>query len=67
MILKIFDISNDDVPSMLSSILNETSEAIIAKAKESRTELKIAQANIELAKRIYKLLEELIYLFLGIL
>jgi outer membrane protein len=48
---KNFDISNDDVPSMLSSILNETSEAIIAKAKESRTELKIAQANIELAKK----------------
>ena len=48
---KNFDISEDDVPSMLSTILNESSEAIIAKAKASRTELKIAQTNIELAKK----------------
>lgn len=48
---KNFDISEEDVPSMLSTILNESSEAIIAKAKASRTELKIAQTNIELAKK----------------
>ncbi|CCG52362.1 Probable outer membrane efflux protein precursor [Flavobacterium indicum GPTSA100-9 = DSM 17447] len=48
---KNFDISEDEVPSMLSTILNESSEAIIAKAKASRTELKIAQTNIELAKK----------------
>ena len=46
-----FDISNDDMPSMLSNILNETPEAIIAKAKESRTELKIAQTNLAIAEK----------------
>jgi outer membrane protein len=44
-----FDISEDDMPTMLSTILNETPEAIIAKAKENRTELKIAETNVALA------------------
>jgi outer membrane protein len=46
-----FDISEDDMPSMLSTILNETPEAVIAKAKESRTELKIAETNVALAQK----------------
>lgn len=46
-----FDISNDDMPTMLSTILNETPEAVIAKAKESRTELKLAKANLEIANK----------------
>lgn len=48
---KNFDINEDDVPSLMSTILNESSESIIAKAKASRTELKIAQANMDLAKK----------------
>lgn len=46
-----FDISEDDMPSMLSTILNETPEAVIAKAKENRTELKIAETNLALAEK----------------
>jgi outer membrane protein len=46
-----FDISEDDMPTMLSTILNETPEAIIAKAKENRTELKIAETNVALAEK----------------
>lgn len=46
-----FDISDEDMPSMLSTILNETPEAVIAKAKENRTELKIAQTNLAIAKK----------------
>ncbi len=46
-----FDISEDDMPSMLSTILNETPEAVIAKAKENRTELKIAETNVALAQK----------------
>jgi outer membrane protein len=46
-----FDISEDDMPSMLSTILNETPEAVIAKAKENRTELKIAETNVALAEK----------------
>ena len=46
-----FDISEDDMPSLLSTILNETPEAVIAKAKENRTELKIAETNLALAEK----------------
>lgn len=46
-----FDISENDIPSMLSNILNETPEAVIAKAKENRTELKIAETNLALAEK----------------
>ena len=46
-----FDISEDDMPSMLSTVLNETPEAVIAKAKENRTELKIAETNVALAQK----------------
>ncbi|MEY4835444.1 MAG: hypothetical protein RI980_1559 [Bacteroidota bacterium] len=46
-----FDISEDDMPTMLSTILNETPEAVIAKAKENRTELKIAETNVALAEK----------------
>jgi outer membrane protein len=46
-----FDISEEDISSMLSTILNETPEAVIAKAKESRTELKIAQTNLAIAEK----------------
>ncbi len=46
-----FDVSDEDMPTMLSSILTETPEAVIAKAKENRTELKIAQANLAIAEK----------------
>jgi outer membrane protein len=46
-----FDISEDDMPTMLSTILNESPEAVIAKAKENRTELKIAETNVALAEK----------------
>lgn len=46
-----FDVSEEDMPTMLSAILTESSDAIIAKAKENRTELKIANTNIEIAKK----------------
>jgi outer membrane protein len=46
---KTFDVSADDMPSMLSSVLNESSEDIIAKAKQNRTDLKISKSNEELA------------------
>ena len=46
-----FDIAEDNIPGMLSVIENETSEAIIAKAKESRTELKIAKTNMDIAQK----------------
>lgn len=46
-----FDISEEDMPILLSNILSETPEAVIKKAKESRTELKIAQANLAIAEK----------------
>ncbi|OGS80740.1 MAG: transporter [Flavobacteria bacterium RIFCSPLOWO2_12_FULL_31_7] len=46
-----FDVSDEDMPTMLSTILSETPEAVIAKAKENRTELKIAQANLAIAEK----------------
>ncbi|SEQ14244.1 TolC family protein [Flavobacterium urocaniciphilum] len=46
-----FDVSEEDMPTMFSTILTESSDAIIAKAKENRTELKIANTNIDIAKK----------------
>lgn len=46
-----FDVSDEDMPTIMSTILTEKPEVIIAKAKESRTELKISNANIEIAKK----------------
>lgn len=46
-----FDVSDEDMPTIMSTILSESPDAIIAKAKESRTELKISNANIEIAKK----------------
>ena len=46
-----FDISEEDIDIFESEVLSETTDAIIAKAKEGRTELKIAQSNLELAEK----------------
>lgn len=46
-----FDIAEDNIPGMLSDIENETAESILAKAKETRTELKIAKANLDIAQK----------------
>ncbi|WP_329807100.1 TolC family protein [Flavobacterium facile] len=46
-----FDVSDEDMPTMLSTILSETPEALITKAKETRTDLKISNTNIEIAKK----------------
>lgn len=46
-----FDISDEDIPAMLSTVLTESPETIIAKAKENRTELKIAEANLAVAEK----------------
>ncbi|WP_130733529.1 TolC family protein [Flavobacterium sp. J27] len=46
-----FDISDDNVDIFESAILSENADAIITKAKESRTEIKIAQSNLEIAKK----------------
>ena len=48
---KSFDISDNDVSILESPVLNETAENIVNKAKESRTELKIASSNLEIAKK----------------
>lgn len=47
----VFDVSDENMQTMSSTILSETAEAIILKAKESRTELKIAKANLEIAAK----------------
>jgi len=46
-----FDIAEDNIPGMLSVIENETAESILAKAKENRTELKIAKTNMDIAQK----------------
>lgn len=48
---KTFDIDENQIPELNEEILLQSSEAIAQKAKESRTELKIAQTNVELAKK----------------
>jgi outer membrane protein len=48
---KNFDIDENQVPELNEEILMQSSENIAQKAKETRTELKIAQSNVELAKK----------------
>jgi outer membrane protein len=46
-----FDVSDDPVDVPISSVINETQESILAKAKESVNDLKIATSNVALAKQ----------------
>lgn len=46
-----FDIADQEYPVQISTIENETPEAILAKAKESVKDIKIASYNLELAKK----------------
>jgi outer membrane protein len=48
---KSFDISDENILVPTSAVLLESSESIIAKAKENRTELKIAKSNLEIAEK----------------
>lgn len=48
---KNFDIDENQIPALNEEILLQSSENIAEKAKETRTELKIAQANVEIAKK----------------
>ena len=48
---KIFDVSDNSDISLLSSVLVETPESIVAKASESRIEVKIADANLAVAEK----------------
>lgn len=45
-----FDVVNEDYLLPSSSILNESPNSIIAKAKEERYDIKIAQTNVEIAE-----------------
>lgn len=46
-----FDISDEVIDLPMSNITNETQEAILAKAKESVKDVKIALSNVEVAKK----------------
>ncbi|CAM3796506.1 TolC family protein [Flavobacterium cucumis] len=46
-----FDIDENQIPSLNAEILLQSSQSIIQKAKETRTELKIAKSNVELAQK----------------
>jgi outer membrane protein len=46
-----FDISEEQLDVFDSVIMNESPNAVIQKAKETRTELKIAESNLEIAKK----------------
>lgn len=46
-----FDIADDQQDILQSEVLNESFESVISKAKENRTELKLAQSNLELAQK----------------
>jgi len=46
-----FDISDETIDIPLSNVSNETQEAILAKAKESVKDVKIALSNLEVAKK----------------
>jgi len=50
-----FDTVDTDVDFKISSVLAQTPEAIVQKANESRVEIKIAQANLDLASRDIKI------------
>jgi outer membrane protein len=46
-----FDISDETIDLPLSNVSNETQEAILAKAKESVKDVKIALSNVDVAKK----------------
>lgn len=46
-----FDVADEQLDVFDSVVLNETADAVITKAKENRTELKLAQANLDIAKK----------------
>ncbi len=48
---KEFDISEEEINVLESPVLLESYENVISKAKENRTELKIAQSNLEIAQK----------------
>ncbi len=48
---KNFDIDESQVPALNEEILMQSSESIVQKAKETRTELKIAASNVQLAEK----------------
>ena len=50
-----FDVSDVDIEAKQSPVMAETSEAIVEKAKQVRIEIKIAQANLDLAQRDIKI------------
>ena len=50
-----FDTVDTDVDFKISPVLAQTPEAIVQKANESRVEIKIAQANLDLASRDIKI------------
>ena len=50
-----FDTVDTDVDFIISPVLAQTPEAIVQKANESRVEIKIAQANLDLASRDIKI------------
>ena len=50
-----FDTQDSDYPLDASGVLLETPQSVYAKAKEQRTEVKIARANVEVAEKDVKL------------
>lgn len=50
-----FDTQDSDYPVDTSGVLLETPQSVYAKAKEQRTEVKIARANVEVAEKDVKL------------
>lgn len=50
-----FDTADTDADFIISPVLAQTPEAIVQKANESRVEIKIAQANLDLASRDIKI------------
>lgn len=50
-----FDTEDTDLDFKISPVLAQTPEAIVQKANESRVEIKIAQANLDLASRDIKI------------
>lgn len=53
--LQNFDVADVDMEATASSVMLQTPEAIVAKANEVRVEIKIAQANLDLAARDIKI------------
>ena len=50
-----FDIADVDIEAKQSPVMAETPDAIVEKAKQVRVEIKIAQANLDLAQRDVKI------------